>query len=750
MVVYQIIKTDFSEDGNFLLHCRSDAYDKVIIEVYGFQSYFYTETSNHIPNDARIISIEQTTTKSIEENLLTKITTQHPSDVPRLKQTLPSTQEADIPFIRRMLIDQKIFGQFEILSNKTTVHYTDLIPHKGDLIGPLICYCDIETNSDIMPNPKNAEYPVCGLTVYDSYFKRYLEFYLDENEDYKKIRPTKPHNTEVFVFTKEDELLESLNTYLKQLKPDFITGWNFIRFDWEYLTNRMKQFDMELYDTGIQPFDLLDGYAKVYKRLGNRLKEVVLEEKLTDEVVASEYHNEFYTAQDKSKFLLYNKKDVEYCFLIDQKYQLIRYFFAIMNTCGLENIKYALSNMILIDTITLRISKDLGIALPTNDRNKKGRGLKGGSVFKAPKGFIEWLGIYDMSRYYAYIVIAFKISPDKDRVIMPAVNSFLIKNRDKYEKILDATPRDDPFYVVKEITKDAAKFILESSWGVMGSLEFRLFSLPDAQKVTREAREGLWFLRDSAKAKGYNVLYGDTDSIFIKHKTTDPSESDAIVIIINDALNAYADSKKIPRYLKVKLDELFDTSIFSGAKKRYAGHVCFAKGKPADYIKIRGYETRRRSTSQFIKELQKDILTKILKRESIPKINEYVINKFSNIRNLPLEKLAIRVQLSKPIDIKESLISKAYYYQASLYANKHLALNIRQGDQVKILPVKRIPTKPETKWLAYLDDRQIPKGTLINYKKIESDIWSSVDTFLDMIGIGRSHIRNTAKVSEVW
>lgn len=119
-----------------------------------------------------------------------------------------------------------------------------------------VVYLDIEVDSiDIEGFPKSGECPVNAVTVIDSNDKRSYTFLLDngKNEqiktfiDNQKAFQEKLHNTfdnaygyidyNIYMFTDEIKLLQSLLTLIHSIKPMFDDIWN-MSFDIPYLLDR--------------------------------------------------------------------------------------------------------------------------------------------------------------------------------------------------------------------------------------------------------------------------------------------------------------------------------------------------------------------------------------------------------------------------------------------------------------------------------------------------------------------------------
>ena len=66
------------------------------------------------------------------------------------------------------------------------------------------------------------------------------------------------------------------------------------------------------------------------------------------------------------------------------------------------------------------------------------------------------------------------------------------------------------------VVSQALKVILNASYGVMGAEIFPLYCLPVAEATTAVGRYTILETIEKCKSVGIEVLYGDTDSLFLK------------------------------------------------------------------------------------------------------------------------------------------------------------------------------------------------------------------------------------------
>ena len=126
----------------------------------------------------------------------------------------------------------------------------------------------------------------------------------------------------------------------------------------------------------------------------------------------------------------------------------------------------------------------------------------------------------------------------------------------------------------------------------MGFPAARWYCLECAESITAWGREFIKNLIEDAKNEGFEVLYGDTDSVFFKVK----KKQDYEIFLKNQ-------NKKMPKPVELEYGDFYKSGIFvskktekRGAKKKYA--LLNEKGE----IEIKGFEYVRRDWSEVARQ----------------------------------------------------------------------------------------------------------------------------------------------------
>ncbi|MFX0201977.1 MAG: DNA polymerase domain-containing protein, partial [Candidatus Hodarchaeota archaeon] len=245
-----------------------------------------------------------------------------------------------------------------------------------------------------------------------------------------------------------------------------------------------------------------------------------------------------------------------------------------------------------------------------------------------------------------------------------------------------------------QVVEKALKVLINAIYGAFGAAHFALYCPAVAESTTAVGRDAIMQTIDKAQKIGVEILYGDTDSVFIK----DPSP-EQIEQLIRWSINEL----KIP----LDIDKVYRYVALSDRKKNYLG--VFEDGS----IDIKGLIAKKRNTPQFVKEAFARV-TQILSAvqteaeflDAKELIGDVVKESYQKLEKseLSLDELAFRVQLSKPISS----------YQKT--TPQHVKAAIMLADRrLKRLETRSAPLPAATQKAAR--DLIVPPGTIISYVK---------------------------------
>ncbi len=299
--------------------------------------------------------------------------------------------------------------------------------------------------------------------------------------------------------------------------------------------------------------------------------------------------------------------------------------------------------------------------------------------------------------------------------IMSLIIGLLRDLRVKYFKVKEKDKNlSDQERTMYKIITQSLKIIINASYGVFGSEAFPLFCLPVAEATTAIGRYAITETQNKCKEMGVEIIYGDTDSIFLKGPTKEQIQE--IIEWSEKELQMEMDIDKVYRYLAL-----------SERKKNYLG--VFADGN----VDIKGLTGKKRHVPPFIQKSFLEMveeLSKVKVKEDFDAAKQQIRNRLKNtIKKLEnnefsLEELAFQMTLSKDLNKYDKTIPQ--HVRAAQLLEQKLNKKIKSGDIIHF-----VKTKDNEGVLPI----ELAKPTSISVKKYKEMIESTFEQVLDALGI---------------
>lgn len=464
-----------------------------------------------------------------------------------------------------------------------------------------------------------------NVDVYEAdipYVRRYmLDKDLVVNEDYRKayydieteIEDKKiisiaiiGKNSREWLYGDEKQILVDFLEIMKDF--DMMLGWYNIGFDRPIIDEALKKHRIKNTLRSLVEIDLLELYKSVPGVSSPSWELDYVGEKEVN-MKKLKLKSDYNTKELKE----YNLRDAEITKLIDEKMGLSDIRIGIANFCHIFP-NEATRSMIPIDTMLLKKASELKIVLPCGKRESSER-IKGAETFYPEVGRHESVAVLDFVGLYPNIIINKRLSPDIDKRLLPETVKFIMDQEKIYKQKYKETGD-----VSWKYRREALKILRNSCYGVFVSGFFRLHDKKLGSDITEGGREYIKLLRKHIESlPGYRVLYGDTDSNFVKVR--DMSDAKKLMVWLNKRLHPY----------EVGLDKFFSAMLFTGGsgksgekvgiKKRYAGYDELDGGK----LKIVGLEFKRSDSFGFMRRVQKRIIELILDDDGEKVVERYSI-----------------------------------------------------------------------------------------------------------------------------
>jgi DNA polymerase II len=591
-----------------------------------------------------------------------------------------ATYESDVNPARRFLMEKSINAQMNV--SGSAVWKNKLLSFTNPNIKPtnltprfVVASLDIETGGK-----NNLLYSI-AVTLRENTNEIKKVFMLSDTSE--KL------SDYVECFPSEKELLQSFMNWFRDADPDIIIGWHVIGFDLLFLDSKCKEFNF--------PFDIAraGGRVTIRKRkqgsyFANIPGRIVLDgpfslrtsfhsfEDFKLETVSQELLGigktispdmnkvaeiEKLFKEDKLKLAEYNLQDTILVHDIFKKTGLIELSVKRAQLSGMLMDRLGMMSAAFDHFLLPKIHKKKIVAPNVKDL-EVGEHSVGGYVLDPKPGIYDDVILLDFKSLYPSIIRTFKIDPYSR--LMAEVNTITTPGGYKFSSTEHFLPdfigqlMKQRAQAIKQGIKplsQAIKILMNSFYGVMGSSGCRFYHphLPSAITLT-----GQWLLLQSKKyleSKDYEVVYGDTDSLFVKLKESWEDDYQENGDKIAKELNNYwsirlRDEFGVKSYLDLEYEKYYRKFIITpargaetGAKKRYAGLVVEDGKENLEFV---GMEFVRSDWTKLAKEFQVELYERVLyNNEIINWMNSFVDKVYKGDFD---EKLVYKKRLRKDVD----------------------------------------------------------------------------------------------------
>jgi len=377
----------------------------------------------------------------------------------------------------------------------------------------------------------------------------------------------------------------------------------------------------------------------------------------------------------------------------------------------------------------------------SNEAVIKDKKFRGGLVVEPEEGIHFDVTVMDFASLYPSIIKVKNLSYETVRCshdackknTIPQTNHWVCTKKNGLTSVLIGSLRDLRVNYYKNMAKkdtltveekqlftvvsQALKVILNASYGVMGAEIFPLYFLPAAEATTATGRHIILDTIDKCKESGIGVLYGDTDSLFVKKPT--PKQIEDIIT-----------KAKMDHNVELEIEKEYRYVVLSGRKKNYLGVT--KNGK----VDVKGLTGKKSHTPPFIKTLfyeLLDVLSEIKTVEEFKRAKNKISDKISECarkvqaKEIPLQDLAFNVMISKaPRDYTKTI-------PQHIRAAKQLE-SIREIKKGDIISYVKILNKPGVRPIEMARKSEIDTSKYMEFMESTLDqLTSSMDLDFDTI-----------------
>ncbi|MFX1375735.1 MAG: DNA-directed DNA polymerase I [Promethearchaeota archaeon] len=275
--------------------------------------------------------------------------------------------------------------------------------------------------------------------------------------------------------------------------------------------------------------------------------------------------------------------------------------------------------------------------------------------------------------------------------------------------------------------QQALKVFINGSYGVFGSQNFPLFCMPVAESTTGIGQYSIKQTIRKAEELGVEVLYGDTDSVFLKNPT-------------KNQMREISDWSKKELDLDLEEEKTYQFLALSDRKKNYIGIY-----KDTKYTDIKGLVAKKKNTPDFIKKIFSsliEILKNITNDDEFSKARNQIIEivkdnlkKIGKPNTFTLEDYAINIGLQKDLSNYTKVIPQ--HVRAAIELKEATGKVYQKGETIGFIKSKG-PIGAKAIELAKLQD--------IDSKKYKELLISALEQVLDALGITFEEIKGIKKM----
>jgi DNA polymerase elongation subunit (family B) len=290
---------------------------------------------------------------------------------------------------------------------------------------------------------------------------------------------------------------------------------------------------------------------------------------------------------------------------------------------------------------------------------------RGGMLFSPQPGLHENVGCLDFESMFPNIIVKKNVSYETvtETEVTADIEGFLgrwtghfLERRLSFKHLRNAYPPRSKEWRWCEERQSSLKLMLVVVYGYSGCYANRFANVRVFQEINRQARNAMVKALNISLEGGFKVVYGDTDSLFIKKLGAKRGDYENLAAAIAEKTGLPIKLDKHFRFL-VLLNKSTDPQ--QSATRRYYGRLM-----EGGYF-FRGIELRRHDTPPYIKRLQERVMEVLfdaedgedVMRRGVPRALAQVNRACEEIRQRRVEarELVISKRLTREIKEYQSL-----------------------------------------------------------------------------------------------
>ena len=495
------------------------------------------------------------------------------------------------------------------------------------------------------------------------------------------------------VCSSQRQLLKQFSQWLQDYDPDAIIGWAVVQFDFQILCARARELGVRLRlgrggeeihwraGQGNRPAKLympgrvaLDGIEvmrsatwqfesfsleNVARQLLGRGKDIAKPQDRGEEI------QRMYR-EDPASLVKYNLEDCRLVWDIFIKADLMAFLIERARLTGLPMDRVGGSSQAFDHLYLPRLHRQ-GYVAPAFASGQAGDS-PGGFVMDSKPGLYRNVLVLDFKSLYPSIIRSFKVDPlgliqglQEDDAISGYKGAQFSRNQSILPDIIG------DLWAARDVAKankntplsTSIKIVMNSCYGVLGSSVCRFYDQRLASSITLRGHAILNQTKDLIQQQGMQVIYGDTDSVFVwlGDEIIDldqvQAKGNALAQMLNEWWTNHLKVEfDLKSYLEIEFETYFSRFVMptirgqeTGSKKRYAGITVAPDGSTKMLFK--GLEQVRTDWTKLAKDLQAQLYQRVFNDEPYLDLIKPLL---TQVRSGELDhKLVYRKRLRRPL-----------------------------------------------------------------------------------------------------
>ncbi len=623
---------------------RTRGGDPMVARYYGFRPYFVVtdptpEVRAQLKADPEIISFDDITTwVAGADRKAIRVTLHRPFLVPEYRDRYRrrgdegSVLACDIPFVHRFLYDKHLglYLAFEAEDEPDDVRTRYTIPNvvrvvrdegrdirSAPAFRPSLRVLSFDIENAIR---ERTIFTICGVAE-------------GGGQDRRSFRISR---------STEREIVEEFVRVVSEDDPDVITGYNIGGYDLPLLEERAKALGLAGLALGRErsfPRMMGDRLWKISGRVvadawwsarrelrpKQETLQFVARTLLGDSKLDVDRRNiDQEWARDRERVMEYCEHDAELALRIVQRLRTLEKAADLATVAHLpleEGLNGRTS--LFVDALLIPRADEEKVGVPTSHFGGRENPIEGGYVHTIRPGIYRWVVVLDFKSMYPSIIISRNLcfttlspegttvapsgarflAPNVRKGLIPGILQQLLADRDRFraEQRAATSPELREYY---DGLQNAVKVLMNSFYGVLASSFYRFTNKEIGAAITAFAREAITSIIRDLEEDGHEVVYSDTDSVFVRSPTPTLDGSREF---------GEAIAKRFTHEgVTFEFQSVYESFFSHGAKKRYVGRTIW----PREEVIVRGYETRRTDAFDYQSDSLLEVFDLVLKGDT--------------------------------------------------------------------------------------------------------------------------------------